>query len=176
MIDLKNSELIYLEIDEKSAEFIRRIRNNKINVLRQNKKISKTFQKKYFKNFFLKSYKDKNSKISLYTIKFNKKIVGYGGLTNIDYLNLNAEVSFLLDPAYKEYQTSYKNIFSMFLSDLIKYSKILKLKKIYTETFYFRRSHITILEKYNFQYEGLKKKHYFKSGRLISSVLHGLYL
>lgn len=176
MIYLNNAKLSYSKIDLRISELIRNIRNDKIKVLRQEKKISKSHQKKYYQNFYLKSYKEKFPSMKLYAIKHKEQFVGYGGLTNIDYINLNAEISFLLKASYDENKSSYKEIFTLFLNDLVKYSKFLNLKKIYTETFYFRKSHLSILEKCNFKFEGARKKQYFKSGKFISSILHGKYL
>ena len=51
----------------------------------------------------------------------------------------------------------------------------LKLNKIFTETFLFRKDHIKILIIAGMKKEGVLKKQYKKSNKFITSVLHAKF-
>ena len=84
-------------ISPKDIEMIRSWRNKQIEILRQNKKISKKNQLDYFKNHVWKIMSKKHPEQILFSILENKILLGYGGLTNISWKNKRAEISFLLD-------------------------------------------------------------------------------
>ena len=150
----------YRELKIVDAEKIRKWRNNQIKILRQNEKIKKKDQVKYFKEHILL----KSSKLDLFAIDLNQKLVGYAGLVNISNYFKTAEVSFLINDKFKHSTELYKKIFTHFLFFIKEYSfKKKKLRRLYTETFSFRKKHIRILENFGFELEGRMKKHVIKN-------------
>ena len=94
----------YRNLKMVDAEKIRIWRNNQIKILRQNEKIKKKDQINYFNKYIL----SKNSKLNLYAIEFNKKLIGYGGLVNISMHFKTAEVSFLVNNIIKHNSKLYQ--------------------------------------------------------------------
>ena len=144
-----------------------------MDVLRQSKKITRQDQIKWFKDL----KKDKNQKLFaiLEDKDLKKKLIGYCGLTNIDYFNKQAEISFLVEPKRAKNNVLYKKDMIQALSFLANLAfKKLKLKKIFTETYEFRKKHIKILEKFGFKKEGVLRSHVFKKGKFYNSLIHSL--
>ena len=94
---------------------------------------------------------------------------------NISYYFKTAEVSFLIDDKINHNSLSYEKFFSNFLLFIKKkYSKKRKLRRLYTETFSFRKKHIKILENCGFKLEGVMKKHIIKNKKIYDSLIHGM--
>ena len=149
-------------------------RNKQMDVLRQTKPLADSDQKKWW--ICLK--KDKNQ--SLFAIGINSEkgieFVGYCGLTNIDYSNKRAEISFLTAPERADNKKIYREDFLSALNWLCRYGfKELKLNKIFTETFDFRKDHIKIIEEFGFKKEATFRKQYFKEGKFCDSVIHSIF-
>ena len=147
----------------KDFELLRMWRNQQKNILRQVNNINKKDQKEYFIDFYKNNCLSKSPSNIIFGINNEKKLIGYGGLVNISWKNKRAEVSFLLNTTVaknkKKYEFYFKNFFS-FISK-ISFTK-LKLNKIYTETFIFRKNHIKLLGRVGFKKEGFLKNHYYK--------------
>jgi RimJ/RimL family protein N-acetyltransferase len=51
-----------------------------------------------------------------------------------------------------------------------------KLRRLYTETFSFRKKHINILENFGFKLEGVMKMHIIKNKKIYDSLIHGMLI
>jgi RimJ/RimL family protein N-acetyltransferase len=155
-------------------ETIRLWRNQSIKYLRQNKKISKNNQIKYFKNYVKKQTNLKKPKDIIFLFKKNSLLVGYGGLVHISWENKNAELSFLLNPKITN-KKIYKIYFTKYINLVLNLSfKICKLKKIYTYTFGYRKINTNLLKENGFGYEGLLKKHVFKNKKFNDIIIQSI--
>lgn len=155
---------------------IKKIRNEQMDVLRQTKLLTDSNQEKWFNDIILPSYKSKTKTLN-FTILYDNKFIGYGGLVYIDYVNKNAEVSFLVEKKRTKNNKLFEQDFSFFLNFIINYSyRNLKLHKLHTETFEFRKRAILILEKYGFKKEGVLKEQILFKNSFINSIKHGLIL
>jgi len=136
------------KVQYKDIEKIRVWRNQQMSVLRQDQIVSKQKQKKYFNS---KIFNQKKPKNILYFIKHNDSDIGYGGLTHISLKNKKAEISFLLKTSISKKKGCLK-YYKYFLNFLKKKAfKDLKLKKLYTETYSFRKKYIQFYKKYGFK-------------------------
>lgn len=172
---LKN-ENDYSWLTAKDFEFIRLWRNQQKKILRQDNNINKKDQRKYFINFYKKNCIIKEPSCIIFAIKVKNKLIGYGGLVNISWQNKRGEVSFLLNTSIANNKKNYEFYFKSFFSFISKVSfKNLKLNKIFTETFIFRKNHIKLLEKVGFKREGFLKNHYYKKNKKISTILHAKF-
>jgi|LakMenEpi03Aug12_release.lakeMendotaPanAssembly.Ray.scaffolds.fasta_scaffold237152_2 RimJ/RimL family protein N-acetyltransferase len=161
-------------ISSKDIETIRLWRNQSIKYLRQNKKISKKNQSKYFKKYIQKQKSLKKPKDIIFLFKKNSNLIGYGGLVHISWENKNAELSFLLNPKIFS-KKIHKLYFEKCIDLLINFSfKVCKLKKIYTQTFSYRKTNINLLKKSGFSYEGLLKKHLFKKKKFYNIIIQSI--
>ena len=162
------------KISYKDIETIRLWRNQSIKYLRQNKKISKKSQIRYFKEYIQKQTNLKKPKDIIFLFKKNSLPVGYGGLVHISWENKNAELSFLLNPKITN-KKIYKIYFSKYIDLVLNFSfKICKLKKIYAQTFSYRKINTNLLKEKGFVYEGLLKKHVLKNKKFYDIILQSI--
>lgn len=151
---------------------IRKWRNKQIIYLRQSKKIMLLEQYKYY---FTKIKNEKNNLTPnqiLFGIEFSGKLIGYGGLTNVDWLNKKAEISFLLDNKIKNKSKDYQKHFLMFLNYTMVVSKFLGFSELFTETYELRDKHIKVLENFGFQLQKTFPDFLVLNGKKIRSLIH----
>ena len=101
--------------------------------------------------------------------------MGYGGLVHISWNNFRAEISLVLQTKVennKRIKFSYFKIFLDLIKDLA--FKDIKLKKITTETYSFRKKEINFLERYGFKREGILKKNIYIKKKSFDSYLHAI--
>ena len=167
--------LFLVPIRYKDRFKIMKWRNDQINRLRQKKKITKTDQTSYFEEVITKLFKQAYPEQLLFSFLEDDICLGYGGLVNIDWPNERAEMSFLLETSLTLKKEVYDNYLSSFIS-LIKelFFKELKLNKLFTETYEFRKDHIKVLEKNGFIFEAVLKEHTFNEStqKFQDSVFH----
>ena len=144
----------FSSIKIQDLEKIRLWRNNQINVLRQNIKISEKQQKNYFAKIILNQTRLTEPANILFKFEKEKQTIGYGGLTNINWKKKTAEMSFLLNNFRASMKVIYKKEISIFIKLLcLLAKKELKLKFLVTETYITRKKHIKFLEENNFKFQ-----------------------
>ncbi len=157
------------------SEPIRLWRNAQQEVLRQNKVLSVSDQQRYFYESILPSFSQPHPSQILFSFSLNDQLIGYGGLTHIDWNASHAEVSFLLNPVRTQDTTAYARDHHHFLDLLCAVAFTdLHLHRLFTETFSFRHEHIRSLERFGFVQEGILREHVHKQDRWIDSIMHGL--
>jgi len=149
---------------------IKNWRNKQIKILRQKNILADKDQEKYWK----KIQNDKTS--CLFSILNTKEeLIGYCGLTHIDKEYSRAEISFLLNPKYKEGTKIFGEIFINVLKMLCNHGfNKLRLNKIFSETYEFRKQVIKIVEKSGMKKDGVLREHVFKNGKFYDSVMHSI--
>lgn len=150
-------------------------RNLQIKLLRQFKPLTSYDQEKWFE----KLSEDENQVLfGIVTLseKGEKKVlIGYCGITYIDFKNRRGEISFLVDSDRVNDEKLYKEDFLSTLYMLCKYGfEELNLNKLFTETFSFRKSTIEILEEFGFNRDGILRSHHFTCGQYYDSIVHSL--
>ena len=168
---IENLELRALNMN--SIEYIRKIRNSQIDILRQDKLISKNKQKKYFEEHVWNDMgtKPKNILLAIYR---DQLLIGYGGLVHISWVDKRAELSFIIDKKISNFEK--EKIQLCFIKQIKKiFFKELKMNKIFTETFSFRTEHIKVLENGGFHKEAVLKKHILYKNKFYDSIFHGCF-
>mgnify|MGYP003656489753 CR=1 FL=1 len=157
-------------IEEHHVEFIRRMRNEQMSILRQFKPIDYNEQKEYFSNI----HKDNRQILfSILDVNSEERCIGYCGLTNINYVCGTAEVSFITEETND--LESYKSILFFVLGELAKYAfDSLNLNKLWTETYDFRDNHISVLESFGMSREGALREHVYHAGKYHASIIHSI--
>lgn len=164
-------EYSLISIREQDMESIRQWRNAQILILRQQIPISALQQQIYYQEQIRPSLEQEQPKQILFSFLMHDRLIGYGGLTYIDWIARRGEVSFLLNPEIDGYADQFFN----FLGILTRIAfKTLKFHRLFAETFAFRSEHITVLELAGFILEGRLRDHIFKEGRWHDSLIHGL--
>jgi hypothetical protein len=155
-------------------ENIRNWRNAQLDVLRQDKIITKEEQIRYFNEQIWPETIKKYPRQILFSYFRNDDLVGYGGLVHISWKDLRAEVSFLVNRDNLS-DEDYYLFFSSYLT-LIKTVAFVDLKfnRLFTETFNIRQFHISILESNGFIKEGILKEHVIINGEYVDSIFHGI--
>jgi RimJ/RimL family protein N-acetyltransferase len=163
-----------LPLREEDIYSIKEWRNAQMDVLRQNKILTDEDQKNYYDKIVMKSFSEDNPNIILFSYLKNKKCIGYGGLTNIDWISKRAEISFLVHPDQTTNKESYGSIFSGFLllMKIVAFDE-LRFNRLFTETYDIRPLHVSILERNGFKLEGRMREHIFINNAFIDSLIHG---
>lgn len=152
-------------------EPIRLWRNSQIDILRQDEPLSEQEQKDYFQDIIKPLFHDPSPPQILVRFLQNYELIGYGGLINIDWIERSAEISFLVKPDRKSYTEDMTAFFNLICQLAF---EDLKLRRIYTETYLFRKEHIAQIEKLGFSRKEILPKRAFKRGRWVDSVIHEL--
>ncbi|MCX7955043.1 MAG: GNAT family N-acetyltransferase [Bacteroidales bacterium] len=150
-------------------------RNEQIDILRQNHLLTEEEQKNYYQNFVLPTFYEEKPKQILFSYLFNNECIGYGGLTNIDWYNKRAELSFLVETKRSQINEIYSEDFTSFLKLIYQVTfNDIQLNRLFSETYEFRKFHITILEKNGFKLEGILREHVFFKNKFINSLIHSI--
>jgi RimJ/RimL family protein N-acetyltransferase len=153
---------------------IREWRNEQMDVLRQNRLLTEADQVKYYQETVMASFEAEEPRIILFSFLLDGRCIGYGGLTNIDWVSGRAEISFLVDTARAGDAAGYREDFSAFLSLMKEVAfRDVHFNRLFTETFDIRPVHIEILEANGFRLEGKMREHVRIGDRVVDSFIHG---
>lgn len=162
-------------IRQEDIENIRLWRNAQMDVLRQQTVITPEEQQQYFSQVIAPDFSRPQPKQILFSFLFRNICIGYGGLTNIEWVSQRTELSFLVDPARAQDEVIYEKDFTHYLALLLRVAfQDLKLHRMFSETYIFRTSTIAIMEKVGFKSEGLRREHVYKQGQWHHCLMHGL--
>lgn len=130
-------------------------RNEQIYHLRQAKPLSQEDQDAYFENVVAKLFDKEQPNQILFSFLEDGVCIGYGGLVHINWLDKNAEISFIMDTCLEK--DRFQEIWQPYLKLIEEVAFIdLSLHKIYTYAFDLR-PHL---------YEALTNKGFFEDARL----------
>jgi hypothetical protein len=156
---------------------IKEYRNKQMDVLRQKQPLTDEGQVLYYQKVVIPLFEVEEPKQLLFSYFYNKELIGYGGLTNIDWEAKRAEVSFLVNPNRVKNNQLYEKDFQYFLNFLKRIAKQqLKFNRLFTETYDIRPFHVGILEANGFEFEGRMRQHVVIKNEFVDSLLHGCLL
>ena len=146
-------------------------RNEQIYHLRQNEILTETDQDFYFKNVVDKLFdKDKPDQI-LFSYLENEECIGYGGLVHINWVDKNAEISFVMDTKLE--CSGFSLHWSNFLKLLEKVAfEDLFLHKIFTYAFKLRSNLYSVIEENGYVNEAILKEYCFFDDKFIDVYIH----
>lgn len=146
-------------------------RNEQIYHLRQNKIITETDQDFYFKNVVNKLFDKEKPDQILFSYLKNEVCIGYGGLVHINWVDKNAEISFVMDTQIE--CNGFRLNWSNFLILLEKVAfEDLFLHKIFTYAFNLRPQLYQVLEESGYINEAVLKEHCFHDNKFIDVFIH----
>jgi RimJ/RimL family protein N-acetyltransferase len=159
-------------IQLEDAEEIRCWRNEQMSALRQSMLLSKEEQLAYFENVLKSELNQTHPKQVLVRFCLSGKLIGYGGIVHLDWVNLRGEVSFLLATERTSNPKSYSEELHLFFT-LIKRLGfgVLGLNKLTTEAYAHRAFHVQAIEDAGFYREGILRQHVKIEGKWIDAVL-----
>src|SRR5690606_38189873 len=133
-------------------------RNEQIYHLRQAKPLTEADQDAYFEKVVAPLFDEEKPTQILFSYLENGKCIGYGGLVHINWMDRNAEISFIMDTALEAeyFEFHWKNYLS--LLEEIAFNEM-GLHKIYTYAFDLRSRLYKALEESGFNLEARLKEH-----------------
>lgn len=144
---LKKGNLRLKPIEQNQIFTIMDWRNHQIDFLRQKSVLSKNSQLLYFKNVILKQIHSLLPTDIIFSVFELDVFIAYGGLTNIDWPNKTAEISYLSYPNSEDDFEIYCSRFTSFISIISNLAfENLRLKQLFTITYPQRISQIVCLD------------------------------
>ena len=149
-------------------------RNEQIYHLRQAHPLTEENQQRYFDNVVAKLFDNPRPDQILFSYLENGICIGYGGLVHINWIDRNAEISFIMDTSlesehFAEHWSNYLSMLHNVAFD------DLSLHKIYTYAFDLRPHLYTTLEANGFTREAALKEHCLFNGEYKDVVIHSIW-
>lgn len=146
-------------------------RNEQIYHLRQAKLLTSEDQEDYFKNVVASLFEEEKPNQILFSYLKDNVCIGYGGLVHVNWIDQNAEISFIMDTKLeKEY---FKFHWCVFLELIEKVAFLeLELYKIFTYSYDLRPKLYEALEKMSFTKEATLKEHCLFDTKHINVLIH----
>ncbi|WP_026751213.1 GNAT family N-acetyltransferase [Sediminibacterium sp. C3] len=146
-------------------------RNEQIYHLRQSVPLTVDDQEYYFSNVIKSLFAQEKPNQILFSFLENEKCIGYGGLVHINWIDKNAEVSFVMKTELESEKFEYNWIKFLGLLEQVAFAE-LSLHKIYTYAFDIRPLLYKALEFLNFKKEAVLIEHCLYSEKFIDVVIH----
>ena len=148
-------------------------RNEQIYHLRQARPLTEEDQQWYFDNVVSKLYDNPQPDQILFSYLEENTCIGYGGLVHINWIDRNAEISFIMDTSleaehFVEHWNNYLTMLKIVAID------DLELHKIYTYAFDLRPHLYPIFEAAGFVREATLKDHCCYNGEYKDVVIHSI--
>lgn len=149
-------------------------RNEQIYHLRQARPLTEDDQQRYFDNVVSKLYDNPKPEQILFSYLKDGVCIGYGGLVHINWIDRNAEISFIMDTSLEaaHFAEHWSNYLTMLKE--VAFTE-LNLHKIYTYAFDLRPHLYTMLEANGYTREATLKEHCLFNGVYKDVVLHALW-
>lgn len=146
-------------------------RNEQMYHLRQAKVLTEEDQNLYFKNIVSNLFEQEKPSQILFSYLENGKCIGYGGLVHINWIDKNAEISFIMETSLEKNYFNFHWKTYLSLIERVAFNE-LKLHKIFTYAFDLRPHLYTALEKSNYTKEAVLKEHCFYNGEFKDVIIH----
>jgi RimJ/RimL family protein N-acetyltransferase len=149
-------------------------RNEQMYHLRQSAPLTVDDQNYYFDNVVSKLFYKERPDQLLFSFLQNDECIGYGGLVHINWVDKNAEISFVMDTAIeKDY---FKEMWYEYLSliEVVAFQS-LNFNKIFTYAFDLRPKLYTALEAAGFYKEAVLKNHKMVDKIFVDVLIHAKY-
>ena len=169
---LDNYSIVPLRYEDRFL--IMKWRNEQIYHLRQTHPLTEDDQQRFFDNVVSKLYDNPKPDQILFSYLENGTCIGYGGLVHINWIDQNAEISFIMDTGLEaeHFEEHWGNYLTMLKSVAF---DDLGLHKIYTYAFDLRPHLYTMLEANGFAREATLKEHCFFNGTYKDVLIHSLW-
>lgn len=149
-------------------------RNEQIYHLRQNKPLTVEDQQNYFKTVVDNLFDQEQPNQILFSYLENGRCIGYGGLVHINWIDKNAEISFVMDTTLEvnDFQVNWINYLK--LIEEVAFED-LKFHKIFTYAFDLRPHLYQAIEIAGFRREAVLKEHCLFNNVFLDVVIHSKF-
>lgn len=158
-------------IRDEDRFLIMKWRNEQIYHLRQAQPLTEKSQNKYFSTVVADLFNKKEPDQILFSFLEGEQCVGYGGLVHINWVDKNAEISFVMN---SKLESEFFNIYwSKYLEMLEELAfDDLNFHKLYVYAFDLRPKLYSILEENNYFHDATLKDHCFFNKKYIDVIIH----
>lgn len=166
---IDNYKLVPIRYEDRML--IMKWRNEQIYHLRQTKPLTEADQENYFNNIVSRLFEQEKPEQILFSYLENDVCIGYGGLVHINWIDKNAEISFIINTELE--RNFFKKHWSIYL-DLLEQVTFneLKLHKLYTYAFDLRPHLYEVTETKGYEKEAVLKEHCFFNGEYKNVIIH----
>jgi RimJ/RimL family protein N-acetyltransferase len=149
-------------------------RNEQMYHLRQAELLTEVKQDAYFQNVVTKLFDQEQPNQLLFSFLKGEECIGYGGLVHINWIDKNAEISFIMETQLEK--ESFEKNWGLFL-DLIEQVAFyeLKLHKIFIYAFDLRPHLFKAIETKNFTKEAILEEHCLYDEKFIDVIIHSKF-
>ena len=146
-------------------------RNEQVYHLRQAKLLTEEDQESYFEKVVSKLFDQELPSQILFSFLQEDKCIGYGGLVHINWIDKNAEISFIMNTSLEQdyFEKNWRNYLG--LIERVAFED-LKLHKIFTYAFDLRPHLYPVLEGVGFTKEAVLKDHCCFENEYKDVVIH----
>ena len=149
-------------------------RNEQMYHLRQDKPLTEKSQEDYFNGSVARLFDQEKPNQILFSYLKNGRCIGYGGLVHINWIDKNAEISFVMDTKLeKEYFSTHWKSFLKLIEEVAFIE--LNFHKIFTFAFDLRPHLYVPIEDSGFVKEAILKEHYFFNGTHKDVIIHSKF-
>ncbi|MGL2964122.1 GNAT family N-acetyltransferase [Flavobacterium sp. RSB2_4_14] len=146
-------------------------RNEQLYHLRQQKLLTAEDQDNYFSNVVSKLFDQDQPTQILFSFLENDVCIGYGGLVHINWIDKNAEISFIMNTVLEKER--FHEIWSAYLGLIEQVAfQDLELHKIYTYAFDLRPHLYTAFLNASYTEDARLKEHCFFDNKFLDVVIH----
>lgn len=146
-------------------------RNEQIYHLRQEKPLTIENQENYFNSIISQLFDQEKPNQILFSFLEKDICIGYGGLVHINWIDKNAEISFIMNTKLEESKFALIWLNYLKLIEQMAFDE-LKLHKIYTYAFDLRPHLYDVLLNANYKEDARLKEHCFFEGNYIDVIIH----
>jgi RimJ/RimL family protein N-acetyltransferase len=166
-----HNEFKIVSIRHEDRHKIMQWRNQQMYHLRQDKPLTKENQDKYFDKVINKLFEEEKPNQLLFSFLKGEECIGYGGLVHINWIDKNAEISFIMETQLEK--QSFEKNWGLFLDLLeqVAFSE-LNFHKIFTYAFDIRPELYKAIEEKGFRKEAILKEHCLFNGKYMDVVIH----
>jgi RimJ/RimL family protein N-acetyltransferase len=168
-IEIDEFKIIPIRFEDRYE--IMKWRNDQIYHLRQSKILTFQDQDLYFKNIISQNYDKEYPEQLLFSFLENNTLIGYGGMVHLNWIDKNAEISFLINTELEfKYFDKYLTCFLRLIEKVAFLD--LNLHKLYTYAYDLRPHIYSIFESEKYYKEAILKEHVYYNKQFIDVVIH----
>lgn len=169
-----NGEYSIVPIRMEDRFDIMKWRNEQIYHLRQDKLLTEADQNRYFETVVTKLFDEIKPSQILFSYLKGNECIGYGGLVHLNWIDKNAEISFIMDTELENKEFDFH--WTKYLELIEKFAfKELLFHKIFTYAFDIRPHLYLVLESVGFHKEAILKEHCFFQHKYLNVIIHSKF-
>ena len=167
----KNGEFEIVPIRHEDRIEIMKWRNEQIYHLRQSEPLTIDKQDDYFDNTITSLFNQEKPSQILFSFLHANECIGYGGLVHINWIDKNAEVSFVMDTKLEKEEFSKNWSEYLYLIEKVAFNDM-NFRKLFIYAFDLRPHLYSVLEDNSYFLDARLKEHFFFNDEFKDVVIY----